>query len=380
MGKTYAICIGTRPEIIKVAPVVRSLKERGANVVVVHTGQHGEIAHVLYKFFGIVPAFSLDLKRKSTSIAALTSSLIECVDQVMHDVPADVMLVQGDTTSALVGALIGYYRNIPVGHIEAGLRTGEREPFPEEKNRELIGRLAKWHFTATEQATRNLLSEGIRENAIHEVGNTVIDAAFVTKQIIRDGYLVEVPLAVNHFLEFHSDKKLILVTAHRRENWGKPIQDIASAVGNILRANEDAMAVWPLHPNPQVRDDVETVVAQFDANIKARFLLTEPFDYPLMVRILADCAFTITDSGGIQEEASAFSKPVLITRTSTERQELVEAGGAILVGTDPEKIFDNALKLLGNADFYHGMQVESSPFGDGRAADRIAGILTEAVG
>lgn len=374
---SYLACIGTRPEIIKMAPVYRTLKERGKTIHVLHTGQHEDVANTLYKFFDMGPDFHVHLLRKLPTLSNLTAELFNGIDQIIAEVKPEVILVQGDTASAFVGAMVGYYRDIPVAHIEAGLRTGMHDPFPEEKNRELIGRLANWHFPPTPQAARNLLREGIEKSHIYEVGNTVIDAALWVKNRIKGDRIKDtIPPDIQAFIKTHGSARLMLVTAHRRENWGRPIQLIASAVGTLLQLHPNLIVVWPLHPNPSVRADIQQVFETLDEHTRQRLCLTDPLDYPALIGLLAQSYFSLTDSGGIQEEASALKRPVLITRNSTERQELVDAGGAILVGTDPHKIIETASKLLRDQALYRSMQLSDCPFGDGHSADRIADVLT----
>jgi UDP-N-acetylglucosamine 2-epimerase (non-hydrolysing) len=377
--KTFLACVGTRPEIIKMAMLHRVLRARGHRVVVLHTGQHEEIAQVLYRFFDMPPDIEVELRRDGGSLAALTAELLKGVDAAMSRVRPDVVLVQGDTTTAFAGALVSYYQRRRIAHIEAGLRTYEREPFPEEKNRQLIGRLARWHFAPTAAARQNLLGEGIAEDCIHEVGNTVIDAALWARDCIkrREFPLREyAPEGLCAFLNRYHDRHLVLVTAHRRENWGEPISDIARALADLLARNRNAVAAWPVHPNPQVRRDIEKGLAYSEPGVRERIELTEPLEYPAMIAMLCRCRFTLTDSGGVQEEASALRAPVLIARTSTERQELVEAGGALIVGTDVEQIVAEGEQLLAHDDVHRAMQVDDSPFGDGRASERIADVLT----
>ncbi len=377
---TYLACMGTRPEIIKMAPIYRTLKARGENVQVLHTGQHEDMAQALYTFFDMDPDYQIQLKRQLPSLSNLTAELLQGIDRVIDDVKPDVVLVQGDTASAFVGAMAGYYRDVPVAHIEAGLRTGQHDPFPEEKNREMIGRLANWHFPPTPQAADNLRREGIGAQHIHEVGNTVIDAAlWVKTQMTRRDAPQALPEDVAQFLQGHGDQRLMLVTAHRRENWGQPIQLIAAAVGVLLKLHPDLVAVWPMHPNPSVRANIQRVIERLPAECRTQLRLTEPLEYPALISLLARSHFCLTDSGGIQEEASAFKCPVLITRDSTERQELVDAGGALLVGTDPHRIVEAATHLLNDPWAYRAMQVQQSPFGDGHAAQRIADVLTHSL-
>jgi UDP-N-acetylglucosamine 2-epimerase (non-hydrolysing)/UDP-N-acetylglucosamine 2-epimerase (hydrolysing) len=374
---TYLACMGTRPEIIKMAPIYKNLQARGENVQVLHTGQHEDVAQALYTFFDMDPDYQIQLKRRLPGLSDLTAELLQGIDRVLADVKPDVVLVQGDTASAFVGAMASYYRDVPVAHIEAGLRTGQHDPFPEEKNRELIGRLAHWHFPPTAQAADNLRREGVPAQQIHEVGNTVIDAAlWVKSQMDQHGAPDALPPEVHNFVQNHGASRLMLVTAHRRENWGRPIQLIAAAVGILLKLHPDLTVVWPLHPNPSVRADIQSVFSTLDAASRQRLCLTDPLEYPALISLLARCHFCLTDSGGIQEEASAFHCPVLITRDSTERQELVDAGGAILVGTDPHRIVEQASALLNDPWAYRAMQVHESPFGDGHSAQRIADVLT----
>lgn len=377
---TYLACIGTRPEIIKMASLHRVLKARGDNIQVLHTGQHEAMAHVLYRFFDMGPALEIQLKRTSPRLGNLTAELLDNVERVIEETRPDVVLVQGDTSSAFAGAMAAYYQNRPVAHIEAGLRTGEREPFPEEKNRELIGRLAHWHFPPTEPSRDNLLREGISPKRVHLVGNTVIDTALWVREHMASASFdtaTVLPPSLGNFLDAHTSARLMLVTAHRRENWGQPIRNIATAAGLLLQRHPDLVVVWPLHPNPAVRNDVEAVINSLGPDCRARICLTEPLDYPALISVLAQCHFTLTDSGGIQEEASALARPVLIARDSTERQELVLAGGARLVGTDAERIVAEADRLLNHETAYRSMQLSTSPFGDGHAAERIADILSQ---
>ena len=380
-ARTFLACVGTRPEIIKMAMVHRLLRARGHRVVVLHTGQHEEIAEALYGFFEMPPDIRIELERKSASLAHLTAALLDGIEAAMEDAPPDAVLVQGDTTSALAGALVAYYHRRPVAHIEAGLRTYEREPFPEEKNRELIGRLARWHFAPTAQARDNLVAEGIGQECVHQVGNTVIDAALWTRdRIAQPGFRVAefMEPRLRAFLERYRGRPLILVTAHRRENWGAPIRDVAAAIVQLLARHSQAVVVWPVHPNPDVMADVCHGLRGAGSAVRDRIELADPLDYPAMVCVLARCHFALTDSGGIQEEASALRVPVLVARDSTERAELVEAGGAAIVGTDPATIVAHADRLLREPAAHAAMQLEHSPFGDGRAAERIAAILSEA--
>lgn len=376
--KRYLACIGTRPEIIKMAPVYRELRARGSDVRLAHTGQHEAVADALYAFFEIKPDVAVDLKRKSPSLSHLTAALLDGVEEAVKDLEPDVILVQGDTTSALVGALVGYYHDKPVAHIEAGLRTSGREPFPEEMNRSLIGRLAHWHFPPTRQSRDNLLREGTDPAMVFEVGNTVIDAAlWARRRLAQPAYdlAAATPPSLRAFEERFPAHRLLLVTAHRRENWGQPIRNIARAVGALIGLHADLVAVWPVHPNPAVRADVEAEIGGMAPAVRERICLTEPLGYQSLIALLGRCELTLTDSGGIQEEASAFGKPVLVARSSTERQELVDAGGAKLVGVNAEDMISQTHLLLTDRSAYRSMQLQKSPFGDGDSAARIADIL-----
>lgn len=374
---SYLACLGTRPEIIKMAPVYRSLRERGQTVHILHTGQHDDMAQALYRFFGMQPDFDMQLTRQVPSLSNLTAELMQGIDQQLALARPDVLMVQGDTSSAFAGAMVGYLQQIPVAHIEAGLRTGQHDPFPEEKNRELIGKLARWHFPPTPQACTNLLQEGVPAGHVFEVGNTVIDSAlWVKRRIERESRPTSMPPDVQAFLQGRWPARLMLVTAHRRENWGLPMRWIASAVSELLQRHPDLIALWPMHPNPAVRQEIVAAFATLDRAVRARLCLTEPLAYPALIGLLAHSHFVLTDSGGIQEEASALRRPVLITRDNTERQELVDAGGALLVGTDPHTIVQQASRLLHDAQLYQSMQLAQCPFGDGRSAERIADILT----
>ncbi len=331
--KTYLACMGTRPEIIKMAVLCRLLREQGHTVLILHTGQHEEMAHVLYRLFQMPPNIEIDLQRRSQRLGDLTGQLLERIDSVVGQVRPDMVLVQGDTSSALAGAMAGYYHDSPVGHVEAGLRTGEREPFPEEKNRELIARLAHWHFPPTAQAEANLLREGVNADRVFQVGNTVIDAALWVRDRLAKGCggeEAQLPEDLCDCMRQNDGRRMMLVTAHRRENWGPPIRDIAVAVARLLVEHPDLVAVWPVHPNPSVQSDVAQGLAALPPAAKSRLCLTGPLDYTALIWALGRCHFTLTDSGGIQEEASALAKPVLIARNSTERQELLQAGGARL--------------------------------------------------
>lgn len=383
--KKIILCMGTRPEIIKMAPVYQALKKRsGMRTSVLHTGQHEELAHGFYDFFDISPEFHLDLKRRSGSLANLTALLIERISAVLEAEKPDAVLVHGDTTSALCAALSAFYLKIPVGHVEAGLRTREfYDPFPEEKNREIIARLSHWAFSPTTLSSTHLASEGIRPNRIHQVGNTIVDACLTTASLI-DGYFERYPEKLPDFWDRFErtprDKKLILVTAHRRENWGDGIRSIARAVRELIETREELAVIWPVHANPAVAATIRSELEMLShSSAKERLFLTPPIDYAPLLACLKRSWLVLTDSGGIQEEAAALDKPVLILRRSTERPELIEAGRGILVGTEIESIIRETTLLANDSSAYRKMLASPNPFGDGRSGERIAEILERTI-
>ena len=373
--KKILLCAGTRPEIIKMAPVYHELKARGAQVDMLHTGQHDEMAWPLYRFFGIEPALSLNPRRKGASLSHLSASVLEQAADAIAQLQPDVVLVQGDTISALQCGLAAYFAKVPVGHVEAGLRTYETDPFPEEKNRELLARITQWHFTPTPQATRHLEQEFIR-TGVHEVGNTVVDAVHLGRDRLRD-YKPEAETAteIDAFLRDHAGRRIVLVTAHRRENWGEPMARIASAVRELVDSRDDVAWIWPMHQNPDVRNTIQAAMADLSPAARQRLLLTAPADYPSLLQVLDRCTLTLTDSGGIQEEAATLARPVVVMRESTERQELIDAGGGVLVGADAQRIRDTVRNLLDDAQAYAAMRISHNPFGDGQASSRIADLL-----
>jgi UDP-N-acetylglucosamine 2-epimerase (non-hydrolysing) len=378
------LCMGTRPEIIKMAPVHHALVHAGLKSVVFHTGQHQEVAEPLYRLFGITPGARVtSLERKGGSLAELGAALLEESHHAMQAQKPDVVLVHGDTSSALYAALAAFYLQIPIGHVEAGLRThAPYDPFPEEMNRTLIARMARWHFAPTAGATQALMNEGIAPQAIHQVGNTAVDAALqVAERTHQNPELVDWPeslrgLAVSGRVD-EKASKLVLVTAHRRENWGEGITQIAQAVSTLVAERKDSLVVWPVHPNPQVREAVFLHTAQARAQYPDRLLLCDPLDYAALVVLLKQAWLVLTDSGGIQEEAAAFSVPVLVLRETTERPELIEQGGGKVVGTQPQAILNAALPLMHSTQARSTLVARSNPFGDGQAAVRIAKVLAD---
>ncbi len=358
----HILCVaGTRPEVIKMAPVILALQQmRWANVRMLATAQHREMLDDTLAQFGIVPDIDLDIMRNDQPLAALTARLITGIDDVLVSERPDIVLAQGDTTTVFAAALACFYRRIPFGHVEAGLRTGDfANPFPEEMNRSFVARLAALHFPPTASARANLLREGVADTAIHVTGNTVIDAVrWMAEQN---------PV---HGLPVGEGCKVILLTCHRRENFGAPLDQILAAVKRLAGLYPQVLIAYPVHPNPNVSGPVRRALSGM-----ANVLLIEPLGYDQLVALMKACHFVMTDSGGLQEEAPALGKPVLVLREETERPEAVAAGTAVLVGHDEEFIVREACRLLDDEAHYLKMARAISPYGDGHAGERIAAVL-----
>lgn len=373
------ISVGTRPEIIKMAPVYAELRRRGVPVVWVHTRQHREMADTLYDFFGIQPEHELALERRNGSLAHLNSLLLEGLSELFEQLHPRAVLVHGDTTSTLASAQAAFYLGVPVGHVEAGLRTfNPREPFPEEKNRELTARLANWHFAPTAGAAANLAREGIADAAVHMVGNTVVDAALTTSarldELLAKGSPA-LPCEIAPLRRNVGVQRLITVTAHRRENWGDGIRSTARAVAALLHDHDEIAVVWPVHGNPAVSDAVHAELDGLVNQLEGRLTLCPPLDYPALLWCLRRSVLVLTDSGGIQEEGAALSVPVLVLRNTTERPELIDAGAGMLVGTDEAFIVSLVSHLLDDPFELARMRAAVNPFGDGHTAERVADVL-----
>lgn len=362
MKKGKILCvIGTRPEAIKMAPVILALQqEPWAEVRVIATAQHRHMLDQVLTFFGIKPDLDLDMMRPNQSLTALTARLLTAMDEVLLSESPDVVLVQGDTTTVMTVALACFYHRILVGHVEAGLRTWDmHNPFPEEANRVIAGKLARWHFAPTEGARQNLLREGVLAQNITVTGNTVIDALLITAAKV---------LSVG--LNLDDAKRLVLVTSHRRENFGEPFRNICMALRTLAERNSDIQIFYPVHPNPNVKD----VAHQLLGNI-SNIVLCEPLDYAPFIAAMKKAYLIISDSGGVQEEAPALGKPVLVLREETERPEAVEMGVVKLVGVNSERIVQEAQLLLDDVNAYRAMARGVSPYGDGQAAGRIVDVL-----
>jgi len=353
--------VGTRPEAIKMAPVIKALKrEPWAEVTVLATAQHRHMLDQVLRVFGIEPDIDLDIMRPNQALTALTARLLVDLDDVLASQRPDVVLAQGDTTTVMAVALVCFYHRIEFGHVEAGLRTGDLyNPFPEEMNRVVAGRMARWHFAPTESARRNLLREGIPEKLIFLTGNTVIDALL---DVAGRNPAVGV--------ELDSSKRLILVTAHRRENFGEPFKEICRAIRELADRNADIQVLYPVHPNPNVESVAHELLGSHP-----RITLCPPLDYLPFVAAMQQAYLILSDSGGVQEEAPALAKPVLVLRRETERPEAVAEGVVKLVGPDAERILSESQRLLDEPKAYRAMARGVSPYGDGKAAGRIADAI-----
>ncbi len=382
--RTVLISVGTRPEIIKMAPVHAELRRRGVPVAWVHTGQHREMADTLYQLFAIQPEHELALQRQCGTLGHLNSLLLEGLSALYEKLQPRAVLVHGDTTSTFASAQAAFYCGAPIGHVEAGLRTfNPREPFPEEKNRELTARLARWHFAPTAGAAANLAREGIAAEAVHTVGNTAVDAALGASaqldRLIAQGVQV-LPPQIEALRGRLEGWRLITVTAHRRENWGDGIRRIARATARLLTDHRDLAVVWPVHGNPAVSDIVHAELGALAMALEGRLTLCPPLDYPALLWCLRHSVLALTDSGGIQEEGAALSTPVLVLRNATERPELIEAGAGLLVGTDEARIVATVSGLLADGAALRRMRDAINPFGDGHTSARVADVLQRDLG
>lgn len=365
---------GTRPEAIKMAPLALQLAEDArfeASVCV--TAQHREMLDQVLALFELEPQYDLDLMRPGQDLTDVTTSILQGMKSVLDDFQPDMVLVHGDTATTFATTLAAYYRQIPVGHVEAGLRTGNLySPWPEEANRKLTGALATCHFAPTETSRNNLLAEGIDEGNVHVTGNTVIDALLeVVRKLDTSPKLA--PAQRQRFPFLEDDKRLVLVTGHRRESFGGGFERICQALAETAKAHLDVQIVYPVHLNPNVQDPVKHYLAEID-----NVYLIEPQDYLPFVFLMNRADIILTDSGGIQEEAPSLGKPVLVMRDTTERPEAVDAGTVKLVGTNVDTITGELTRLLTDADAYNAMSFAHNPYGDGKACQRIRDALSEA--
>ena len=363
-GRRFLFIFGTRPEAIKMAPLVKKLKTCGSVQVCV-SGQHRDMLDQVLEFFSIVPDYDLNIMAENQSLFRVTTKSLKRLEGVIDESTPDLIIVQGDTTTAFVGALSGFYKKIRVAHIEAGLRSFNKlSPFPEEINRILVGHIADYHFAPTKKAKDNLIKESIPAKKVFVVGNTVIDALLMGMDIIKRNE----KKYYEYFDFLDHSKKIILVTGHRRESFGKPFENICYALKEI--AKEHVEIVYPVHLNPNVRRHVYPILSGIK-NVH----LTDPLGYPYFIWLMNRSYLILTDSGGIQEEAPSLGKPVLVMRNVTERTEGIEAGTGILVGTNKKKIVDSTRTLLFNRVAYNKMAQCRNPYGDGKASLRIRDII-----
>ena len=360
--KKIMLVFGTRPEAIKMCPLVNELKKRaGADITVCVTGQHRQMLDQVLKAFSVTPDYDLAIMKERQNLFDITTNILERIRAVLEEVRPDIVLVHGDTSTTFVTALACFYLQIPVGHVEAGLRTYDiYSPYPEEFNRQAVGIIAQYNFAPTETARQNLLREGKRPESVYVTGNTAIDALRTT---VRADYS-------HPELDWADGSRLIVITAHRRENLGEPMHHMFRAIRRIMDEHPDVKAVYPIHMNPVVRRAAAEELGDCD-----RVHIIEPLDVLDFHNFMARCCLILTDSGGIQEEAPALGKPVLVMRDTTERPEGIAAGTLKLVGTDEETIYREFDRLLTDEAEYRAMSVAANPYGDGHACERIADIL-----
>lgn len=360
--KKVMLVFGTRPEAIKMCPLVNELKARkNIETIVCVTGQHRQMLDQVLETFSVIPDYDLSIMKERQTLFDVTTNILEKIREVLEEVRPNIVLVHGDTSTTFVTSLACFYLQIPVGHVEAGLRTYDiYSPYPEEFNRQAVGIISKYNFAPTNMSKDNLLREGKKKNTIYVTGNTAIDAL---KTTVREDY-------THPELDWAKDSRLIMITAHRRENLGEPMHHMFRAIRRIIDEYPDVKAIYPIHMNPVVRQTAEEELSGCD-----RIRIIEPLDVLDFHNFLSRSYLILTDSGGIQEEAPSLGKPVLVMRDTTERPEGVEAGTLKLVGTDEETIYHNFKELLEDSDAYERMAHASNPYGDGHACERIADVL-----
>ena len=365
LGKVMVV-FGTRPEAIKMAPVIKELKKvKDINTVVCVTAQHREMLDQVLNLFDIRPDYDMNLMKAEQDLFSITTGVLEGMKTILKKEQPELVLVHGDTTTTFAAALAAFYMCIPVGHVEAGLRTRNKySPFPEELNRTLTGRLAELHFAPTDTSRENLIAESTAQFKIWVTGNTVIDALLET---VKDDYEFGPQLE-----GIDLNKRILLVTTHRRENWGEPMRQIYQALIDLVDEFPDVAVVFPVHKNPVVRNVAEEMLGK-----RERFHLIEPLDYEPFANLMNQSYLVLTDSGGLQEEAPSLGKPVLVLRDTTERPEAVTAGTGKLIGTIRQRIYDTAHLLLSNKEEYNKMAHAINPYGDGKAARRIVKVVTD---
>jgi len=357
---------GTRPEGIKMAPIIKELEKReGIESVICVTGQHREMLDQVLNIFNIKPDYDLNIFKPGQSLTEITTRALKGLEEVILKENPDVLLVQGDTSTVFAGALAAFYQKVKVGHVEAGLRSGNiKSPYPEEANRQLTGIITDYHFAPTERSRQNLLKEDYEGKKIFVTGNTGIDAL---KYVVKEDYIFNLDLL--NELDFFN-KRVILLTSHRSENIGKPMENIFTAIKDIVEKYKDVEVVFPMHLNPKVREIARRILG--DNN---RIHLLEPLDYEPMANLMTKINIIVTDSGGLQEEGPTFGKPVLVIREETERPEGIEAGTAKLLGTSYKSLYDELDLLLSNKEEYKKMANAVNPYGDGKASERIVDVI-----
>ena len=367
--KTILVILGTRPEAIKLAPVILELRKNiNYNILVCNTEQQKELSNQTLSFFGIKADFNLDVMQPNQTLAGVQSRILDALSEIYHNNKIDATIVQGDTMTVFCGSLVSFYNKVPVFHVEAGLRSYDLfEPFPEEAMRQMTARITNLHFAPTSKAKEALLKEGIAEDKIFLTGNTVIDALYcLSENVIKNAqqFLTDKGIVLND--------KLVLVTAHRRENHGERLDTILSAISKLAQNFSDHQFVLPVHPNPNVHNKVYEVLGNIP-----NIILTDPLDYPVLVCLMRHAKLVLTDSGGIQEEAPTFGAPVLVMRYETERKEGIEAGFAKLVGADEDKIISEAQAVLSLPKSETRQDGSKNPYGNGCSAQKIINIINE---
>ena len=358
-----AIIFGTRPETIKMFPIISEINKYPhlLDCRIIVSGQHREMLDQMLEIFQINPDYDLNIMEQGQSLSNITKNSLLGIEKILKKERPSMVLVQGDTTTTFTGALAAFYQKIKIGHVEAGLRTHNKYyPFPEEVNRHLTSVLTDLHFTPTKKSCENLLSEGVKREDIFISGNTVIDSLFL---MIKENYIFREPLLKNKKM---FDKKIILVTMHRRENWGEPLRKTCKAINKIIDEHPDVSVIFPLHKNPDIRKNIEEILQN-----KKDILLLDTLDYDDMINLMSKSYIMLTDSGGIQEEGPSLGKPVLVLRDETERPEVVEAGVVKLIGTNEERVYREVVTLLNSRDKYREMSKNINPYGDGKASERI---------
>ena len=377
--KKILIVFGTRPEAIKMAPVVDEFKRQNGDFDfrVCVTGQHRQMLDQFLKIFNITPDYDLNIMKVNQDLFDITSNALLAMKPVLEDYKPDVVLVQGDTTTAFAASLAAFYKNIPVGHVEAGLRTYNiRSPWPEEMNRQLTDRISRYYFVPTKKSRENLIRENVNENIIVITGNTVVDALLMMMEKINGSPELQSKLfaclSQKGYMITNNGKRIVLVTGHRRENFGEGFFNICNALKNVALSDKSIDIIYPVHLNPNVRKPVNEILSGID-----NIYLIDPLDYDSFIYLMSKSYIILTDSGGIQEEAPSLGKPVLVMRNTTERPEAVDVGTVKLVGTDKENIIYETNRLLNDPEIYSRMSKAHNPYGDGLASKRIINHLRE---